>query len=270
LDKKGTFLHVEFKDGKVIYVKVPRGFEKFYPDAVVLKLKKCIYRLKQAVMTFCLQLLLCMKSMGMMRSTADPCLYHEWREEGLVLIVLWIDDNLMIGSKKGVEKTKKDIMERFDCKDCGDIEEYMGCKIVRMKILLKFTQPELMQSYNDEFELAKKSYRTPAPAGLVLEAGKKEEALSPAMQKKFCSGMGKAMNAMQYSKPETHNAVQDLSCRMHEATHDHFKAMLRILKYSLDTVEQGLVLKLNRKWDGSQSNNFVISGRLDLDYAKEP
>jgi hypothetical protein len=53
--------------------------------------------------------------------------------------VLWIDNNLIIGSKKGVEKTKKDIMERFVCKNCGDIEEYMGCKIVRTKNLLKFS-----------------------------------------------------------------------------------------------------------------------------------
>jgi hypothetical protein len=46
-----------------------------------------------------------------------------------------------------------------------------------------------------KFELPKKSYKTSAPVGLVLIAGKKEEALSPAMQKKYCSGMGKAMHA---------------------------------------------------------------------------
>jgi hypothetical protein len=57
---------------------------------------------------------------------------------------------------------------------------------------------------------------------------------------------------------------------MHKATQDHFKAMLRVLKYSLDTVEQGLVLKPNRKWDGSQSHKFVISGCSNSDYAKEP
>jgi hypothetical protein len=34
-----------------------------------------------------------------------------------------------------------------------------------------------MQSYNDEFELPTKSYKTPAPVGLVLVAGKKEEAV---------------------------------------------------------------------------------------------
>jgi hypothetical protein len=118
------------------------------------------------------------------------------------------------------------------------------------KVLLKFIQPVLMQSYSNKFELPKKSYRTPVPAGSVLVAGKKEEALSPALQKKNHSGTGKAMYAIQYSKPEMYNALQDLSCHMHEATQDHYKAMLCVPKYSLDTAEQGLVLKPNRKWDG--------------------
>ncbi len=74
---KGALLHGEFKDGEVIYMRVPQGFEKFYPDEVVLKLKKCIYGLKQAVVAFWHKLLLCMKSMGMTQRTADPCLYHK-------------------------------------------------------------------------------------------------------------------------------------------------------------------------------------------------
>jgi hypothetical protein len=46
--------------------------------------------------------------------------------------------------------------------------------------------------------------------------------------------------------------------------------MLQVHKYSVDIIEQGLVLEPNRKWDGSQNYNFVISGRLNSDYAKEP
>jgi hypothetical protein len=64
--REGHFLTWR-EDGEVIYMKVPRGFEKFYPDDMVLKLKKCIYGLKQATMAFWRQLLLCMKSMGMMQ-----------------------------------------------------------------------------------------------------------------------------------------------------------------------------------------------------------
>jgi hypothetical protein len=36
VDMKSMFLHGEFEDGEVIYMKVPHGFEKFYPDDVVL------------------------------------------------------------------------------------------------------------------------------------------------------------------------------------------------------------------------------------------
>jgi hypothetical protein len=110
-------------------------------------------------MAFWHQLLLCMKSMEMTHSTADPCLYHKGAEEGMVLIVLWVDDNLIIESIQAVEKSKKNLMERFDCKDCGDIEQFVGCKIVRKKNLLKFTQPVLMQSYSDKLELPNAKHR---------------------------------------------------------------------------------------------------------------
>jgi hypothetical protein len=42
VDIKCAFLHREFEVGKKIYMKVPCGFEKFYPEDVVLKWKKCI------------------------------------------------------------------------------------------------------------------------------------------------------------------------------------------------------------------------------------
>jgi hypothetical protein len=114
----------------------------------------------------------------------------------------WINDSLIIGSKKVVEKARKELMERFDCKDCGSLEEYVGCKIKWTGKSLKFTQPVPIQSYSDEFELPIRIYKTPAQAGSVLVAGKKVEALSPEMQKKYCSGTGKAMHAMQYSMPD--------------------------------------------------------------------
>jgi hypothetical protein len=240
-----------WKDGKIIYMKVPHGFEKYYPDDVVLKVKKNIYRLQQAAMAFWRKLLLCKKFMEMVQNTADPCLYHKWREDGLVIIVLWIDNNLIIGSKKAVEKAKKDLMERFDCKDCGDLEEYVGCMIARMESSLKVTQPMLLQSYIDQIKLPTRCYKTPTQARSVLVVGKKDEALSPTMQTKYPLGTGKAMHEMQYSKPETYITVQDMSHHMHAATQDHYKTMLSIIKYSVDTAEQGLVIKPNRKWDGS-------------------
>jgi hypothetical protein len=81
-----------------------------------------------------------MRSIGFERSMSDPCLYYKWTENnGLVIIVSWIDDNLIVGSEAAVLEAKKDMMNRFECDDCGEIREYIGCKIDRKERELKFT-----------------------------------------------------------------------------------------------------------------------------------
>ena len=134
---------------------VPKGFEEYYPSDVVLLLLRTMYGLKQAAMAFWRELLKAMYSMDMQRSNADPCLYFNWTEDGLVMWVSWIDDCLVGGSDKAVAKAKRAMMERFEYEDVGDIVEYVGCKIDidRENQTIKFTQPVLLQSYEDEFDL---------------------------------------------------------------------------------------------------------------------
>ena len=64
--------------------------------------------------------------MNMEHSNADPCLYFGWTPDGLVIIVSWIDGNLILGSDVAVEKNKKGLVSRFDCEDCGELDEYVG------------------------------------------------------------------------------------------------------------------------------------------------
>ena len=150
IDVKGESLHGEFNKGEEIYMKVPEGWESYYPETAVLKLLKCIYGLKQAAMAFWTELLRCMKHMEMKRSTADPCLYHKWTENRLVLMVSWIDDNLIVGSEKATMETKGKLMDRFECTDEGDLSEFVGSKIDRTEDGgLKFTQPVLIQTFKD-------------------------------------------------------------------------------------------------------------------------
>ena len=229
-------------------MEVPKGFKKYYPGDVLLKLLKCIYGLKQAAMAFWRELLKCMRGMGMTRSTADPCLYFKWSDHGLVLIASWIDDNLIIGSEKGVAEVKADLMSRFECDDCGEMKEYVGCKIVRKGRELKFTQPVLLQSFSDEFPLPKRSFTTPVAAGTVLVPGEPGEILLGMEQTKYRSGVGKLMHMMQYSRPEIYNSVRDLARHMKGPTQVHFDAMLRVMKYCVDTPERGLTLKPDGNW----------------------
>ena len=110
--------------------------------------------LKQAAIEFWRQLLECMKVIDMSQSTADPCLYFNWTEDGLALIISWIDNSTIVGNKKAVAKTNKALMAIFDYEEYGELDEYVCCKITRIgKPALKITQPVIVQSFSDEFDL---------------------------------------------------------------------------------------------------------------------
>jgi hypothetical protein len=58
----------------------------------------------------------------------------------------------------------------------------------------------------------------------------------------YRSGVGKAMHMMQYSWPDTYNAVCDLARHMTSATQVHMDSMLRLMRYVDDIRDRGLVL----------------------------
>jgi hypothetical protein len=132
VDVKGAFLHGEFEDGEVIHMKVPQGFEKHFPEGSVLLLKKCLYGLKQAAKAFWRQLLHAASAMGLKQSTADHCIYYKWVEGQLVMMMSWIDDNAIVGKESDTMDLKKALMDQFECKDCGPMDEHVGCTIEKL------------------------------------------------------------------------------------------------------------------------------------------
>ena len=271
VDVKGAFLKGDIEKGQEIHMYVPEGWEDQFEGEVVLKLFKCVYGLKQAAMAFWKQLLECMKDMDKQRSTADPCLYFEWTKHGLVIIVSWIDDNLLIGKSEAVAIAKEQLMSRFDCEECGELNEYIGCKITRPdKYSLKFTQPVLLQSFEDEFDLPTRAAPTPARVGDVLTKSNEKDVLPPKSQTKYRCGVGKMMHVMQYSIPPIYNSVRDLARHMQQPGDKHMQAMLHCMKHCKDRPNRGLVLAPRRRWNGEMDFEFIISGKSDSDYAKQP
>jgi hypothetical protein len=96
-DVKGAFLHGKFDDGEKIYIKIPLGFKEFYDNNTVLWLKKCLYGLKQAAMAFYKRLLAAVTKIGLKRSSANPCLYYKLEGGRLVIMISWINDNIIVG-----------------------------------------------------------------------------------------------------------------------------------------------------------------------------
>jgi hypothetical protein len=63
IDVKGAFLHGEFKEGEILYMEIPEGFEQYYPTNYIWMLLRTIYGLKQAAVAW-KQLILAFASMN--------------------------------------------------------------------------------------------------------------------------------------------------------------------------------------------------------------
>ncbi len=271
LDIRGAFLHGEFDNNKQIYSEVPQGFERFVdPLIYVLLLGKTCYGLKQAARMFWKELLKAMRFMKFARSNCDPCLYWKDTDKGMVFWLSWVDDCLCVGPDGDVIISKNEMKKLFDCDDVGAFEEYVGCKIDHnvKERSLKFTQPVLTQSFEDEFDLPDYKYMTPAESGQVLGPVQEGQEVGNEKQSLFRRGVGKLLHMMRWSRPEIWNATREVSRRMQIANPAHFKAMLRDMKYCVNTPNRGWTLKPNRTWDGKdKSFEFIITAKSDSNYA---
>jgi len=267
LDVKGAFLQGNFDDDEEpIYMEVPDGLEDKYDENIVLKLLAPIYGLRNASMAFYKKLKKCMKMIGCMRSLADPCLYFAWAS-GLMIWLSWIDDCLYCGKPEDVAHYKQELMIKLDCDDAGELKEYVGCKIERKGNRMKLTQPVLVQSLEDEFEIPDKTpCNLPAPHGKELTSD--GEPLSDEEKKVYRSGVGKLLFLMRYSRPDILNAVRELSKWMSDgATIDHMKVMRQTMNYVIHTKNRGLCLQPDMRIKDPKVDYFTIKGRSDSNYA---
>jgi hypothetical protein len=273
-DVKGAFLHGTFCNGEEIYLRIPQGFEKYYnASRQLLRLTKTIYGLKQSAMAFWRELLVCMRDMGYERSKADPCLYFKWNQGRLNLWLSWIDDCLNLGTEDDVSRAIAEMKARFDCDEVSDLSEYVGCRLHHDKEAgaIKFTQPVLIQSFVDEFELPERGdFRTPAAAGQILIRGDNEGMLDDKHQHLFRKGVGKLLYLTRWSRPDIRNAVRELTRCCGVAKEAHYKAMLRVMKYCVNTKTRGWYLRPMRKWDGRSPIKLRIYGKSDANMSSDP
>jgi hypothetical protein len=160
--------------------------------------------------------------------------------------------------------------ELFECDDFGEASEYVGCKIVRDKNSIKLSQPLLLQSFQDEFDLTEiRPPRTPAVPGSTLHKGNDEVPLIGLALRTYRAGVRKLLHMTRWTQPDIMNSVRELSRFMTRALTSHMAALHRVLAYCVATRNQGLTMTPNNKWDGSKEKKFKISGRADSDYAKD-
>eukprot|EP00253_Pinus_taeda_P016503 PITA_16503 len=126
MDVKTTFLNRVIEED--MYIEQPEGFETHEKKSHVCRLKKTLYRLKQAPRAWYGRTNSYLQQLGFVKSDADANLYYLLVENEPLILVLYVDDLFLIGSSRLIQDCKKNLEAEFDM-DLGLMHYFMGLEV---------------------------------------------------------------------------------------------------------------------------------------------
>ena len=140
--------------------------------------------------------------------------------------------------------------------------------------MFKFTQPVMIQSFHDEFELGKECAKiptSPVDIGIVLVKTEDKDKVNQKRQTYYRSGVDKLLHMARWSRPDMQNAVRDVSRHGNAPVKAYVKEMHRIMEFVERTKDRVWKLKPDRRWDGFDNTfMFKIKRKSDSDFANCP
>ncbi|KAI3784527.1 hypothetical protein L1987_43626 [Smallanthus sonchifolius] len=130
MDIKTTFLNIDLNED--VFMRQPEGFKPEGQEQLVCKLKKSIYRLKQASRQWYLKFDEVMKKQGFIKNQVDQCTYLKISGSNFTILVLYVDDILLASNSLDMlYESKRLLSHNFDMKDLGEATYVIGIKIHR-------------------------------------------------------------------------------------------------------------------------------------------
>ena len=172
MDVKTAFLNGDLNEE--IYMEQPEGFVVSGQEKKVCRLVKSLYGLKQAPKQWHEKFDHAMLTNGFKINECDKCVYVKNTDQGYVIVCLYVDDMLIIGSSQNmIKSTKQMLNKRFDMKDMGVADVILGMKITKTSDGYALSQSHYIEKIlgkfiKDDMNVA----RTPIDISLYLSKNK--------------------------------------------------------------------------------------------------
>lgn len=236
MDVKTAFLYGDLEEE--IYMDQPEGFVVEGLDDKVCRLKKSLYGLKQAPKQWHEKFDTALTSNGYVINEADKCIYSKFVGDSGVIICLYVDDMLIMGTSLDViNKTKQFLKKHFEMKDLGVADVILGIKIVTHSEGITLTQSHYVEKVLKKFNQyncipAKTPYD--ASHHLRKHSGPSVSALE------YARVIGSLMYLMNCTRPDIAYAVGRLSRYTSNPNSEHWDALIRVLRYLRYTLDWGI------------------------------
>ena len=159
----------------------PEGFVHQGKEELVCKLKKSIYGLKQSPRCWNSTLDTHLKDLRFTQMVSDPCIYHQEMEGEMpyIGVYMYVDDIILAGkTERQLQKLKDDLAKRFDIKDLGSLQHFLGIKIVQdsTKGFICIGQPAYAENLLKRLNIEDcKPYSTPVKVSEKLLPGSEQD-----------------------------------------------------------------------------------------------
>lgn len=154
---------------KDIYVEEPTGFVRKGHEDKVLKLKKALYRLKQAPRAWNSRINEHFKNNGFVKCPYEHALYSKKTKSGdISFVCLYVDDIIFTGSNLILFKEFKDTMIfKFEMTDIGLMSYFLGMEVKQIEEGIFITQKGYVKAVLKCFKMENsKPISTPIEYGL--------------------------------------------------------------------------------------------------------
>lgn len=264
MDVKNAFLHGDLKEE--VYITLPSGMS-ISPNHVC-KLKRSLYGLKQAPRIWFEKFRSTLLGFSYNQSKYDSSLFLQKTSNGIVVLLVYVDDILVTGSDvQAIDHLKKLLCSTFQMKDLGQLHYFLGLEVHHQPQGIFLNQHKYIQ---DLVELAGLRGATPVETPMEINVKYRRdegELLSdPTLYRQLVG----SLIYLTITRPDISYVVHIVSKFMQCPRHFHLSAVKRIIRYILGTPNRGLFfptgssLKLqaysDADWAGCPDTRKSITG----------
>ena len=222
-----------------IYLEQPQGFEQkgVNGEKLVYKLNKSLYGLKQSGRNWNQLLHKHFCENGFTQCSSEHCLYTKQTDDGMILILVWVDD-LIIGAKNEelMCETKRMMTERFRMKDLGKLSYFLGIGFEQSEGCVKMNQRKYIQKLLDKYDMSDCKPRT-TPSEQKLDEGGNQD---PVDSGRYREIVGSLIYLMTCTRPDICWAVTKLSQHLSNPLEMHMVAAKHVMRYLKGTAHYDL------------------------------
>ncbi|KAL2250171.1 UNVERIFIED_CONTAM: Retrovirus-related Pol polyprotein from transposon TNT 1-94 [Sesamum indicum] len=228
MDVKTTFLYGELEEE--IYMDQPEGFVAHGNEYKICKLLKSLYGLKQASKQWHERFDKTILAFGFTVNENDKCIYYKVKGDKMIILCLYVDDILLIGSCLDIiTETKSFLKNKFEMKDMGEANVILGIKLTRSTDGIAISQSHYTEKIIEKFgyqnsRIAKTPYG-PSVALLKNESG------VPVAQLRYSQIIGSLQYLENGTRPDISFSVSKLARYTSCPDKTHWGALDRILRY---------------------------------------